>query len=209
MMEGGLAVLSPPLQEKISAVLRDVVRALAGYMGGVLATSVLSGLVTYFSLWALGVPFRGVLALWVGFTALVPLVGVYLGVLPAAAVGLIHSPAAGIAIVVIILAFTLIKNRTLGKRINARTIALSPLAVAVSVLAGFQLLGFLGVFIAIPAAGVIHVVIRDVWAFRHPAPPDLAQPAPDQPDGADPAEADPDGADPDGAHLAEAHLAEA
>jgi len=168
MMAGGLAVLSPPTQEKVSSVLRNIVRALAGYMGGVLATSVLSGLVAYAGLWALGVPFRGVLALWVGFTTLIPLVGIFLGVLPAAVVGLIHSPSAGVAIVVILFAFHLIENRTLGKRINARTINLSPLAVAASVLAGFQLLGFLGVFIAIPAAGVIHVVIRDVWAFRHP-----------------------------------------
>ena len=170
MMEGGLAVLSPAMHDKVAAVLRNVVRALAGYVGGVLATSVLSGVVAYVALWALGIPFRGVLALWVGFTALVPLVGVFLGVLPAAAVGLIHSPTAGIAIVVILFAFHLVQNRTLGKRINARTIALSPLAVAVSVLAGFQLLGFLGVFLAIPAAGVIHVVIRDVWRFRHPPP---------------------------------------
>jgi predicted PurR-regulated permease PerM len=171
MMEGGLAVLPPPARQKVSAVIGDIVRALAGYMGGVLATSILAGVVSYFALWALGIPFRGVLALWIGFTALVPLVGVVLGVLPAAAVGLIHSPAAGIAIVVVLLAFHLVENRTLAKRINARTIALSPLAVAVSLLAGLQLLGFLGVFLAIPTAGVIHVVIRDLWSFRRSAVP--------------------------------------
>ncbi len=68
--------------------------------------------------------------------------------------------------IVILLVYHLIQNRTLAKRINARTIALSPLAVAVSVLAGLQLLGFLGVLLAIPAAGVINVVIRDLWEFR-------------------------------------------
>jgi len=116
-----------------------------------------------------------VLALWIGFTTLSPLVGILLGMIPTAAVGFIHSTPAGFAIVVIVLGLYLIENRTLGKLINARTIDLSPLGVAVSVLAGFQLLGFLGVFLAIPAAGVIHVVIRDVWKFRHP--PDQADPA--------------------------------
>ncbi len=168
MMTGGLAILSPPQAEKVGTVLRDVVRALAGYMGGVMATSILAGLVSYLALWALGVPFRGVLALWIGFTAMIPLVGVFLGVVPAAIVGFIHSTPAGVAVVVLLFAFHLAENRTLGKRINARTIALSPLAVAVSVLAGLQLLGFLGVFLAIPVAGVIHVVIRDLWGFRHP-----------------------------------------
>jgi predicted PurR-regulated permease PerM len=137
---------------------------------------VINGLFAYFALWALGIPFRGVLALWIGFMTFIPLIGIFLGAVPAAAVGFIHSTTAGIAIVVVLFAFYVVENRTLGKRINARTIALSPLAVAVSVLAGFQLLGFLGVLLAIPAAGVIHVVIRDVWAFRHPssAPVDMA-----------------------------------
>ncbi|MDQ1355697.1 MAG: hypothetical protein QOJ52_899 [Acidimicrobiaceae bacterium] len=177
MMEGGLAVLSPPVREKVSTVIQDVMRALAGYVGGVIVTSFLAGVVAYAALWSLGIPFRGVLALWIAFTALIPLVGPFLGVLPAAAVGFIHSTPAGIAIVVILFAFHLLRNRTLGKRINARTLALSPLGVAVSVLVGFQLLGFLGALLAIPAGGVIHVVVRDLWAFRRSAVIPAAPPA--------------------------------
>jgi predicted PurR-regulated permease PerM len=182
MMEGGLAVLSPPAREKVAVVLQDLVRAVAGYMGGYVVSSVLVGVASYVALWALGIPFRGVLALWIGFMTLIPLVGIFLGAIPAAIVGFIHSTPAGFAIVVIVLGFYLVENRTLGKQINARTIDLSALAVAVSVLAGFQLLGFLGVFLAIPAAGVIHVVVRDVWNFRNPP----ATEAPSPSDGAPP-----------------------
>jgi predicted PurR-regulated permease PerM len=166
MMSGGVAVLSPPTQEKVRTVVRDVVRALAGYMGGVLLRSILNGAVAYVALWALGIPFRGVLALWIAFMTLIPVVGVFLGVVPAAIVGFIHSTPAGIAIVAILFVFYLIEKRTVDKRINARTVDLSPLGVAVSMVAGFQLLGFLGVFLAIPLAGLIHVVIRDLWSFH-------------------------------------------
>jgi len=170
MMSGGVAVLSPPTQEKVRTVIHDVVRALAGYMGGVLLRALLNGAIAYFALWALGIPFRGVLALWIGFMTLIPVVGVFLGVAPAAAVGFIHSTPAGIAIVAILFGFYMLEKRTIDKRINARTIDLSPLGVAVTLVAGFQLLGFLGVFLAIPLAGVIHVVIRDLWSFHQPAP---------------------------------------
>jgi predicted PurR-regulated permease PerM len=196
MLSGGLAILSPSRQEKAYTIVRDVVRALAGYMGGVILTSVLAGAVAYVTLWALGVPFRGVLAMWVGFAALIPLVGVVIGLLPVAAVAFIHSTPAGIAAVVILLGYHLIENRTLHKWINARTLSLSALAVAVSVLAGFKLLGILGALLAIPAAGVLHVTMRDLWSFRqqrlaaqhaeHPLaqrpiqsqPPVLGQPSP-------------------------------
>jgi predicted PurR-regulated permease PerM len=169
MMDAGVAVLSPPNQQKVVTVIRDVVRAISGYMGGVLATSILAGLASYIAMWALGIPFRGVLALWIGFTTLIPIVGIFVGVIPAALIGFIHSVPAGFAVVAIVLGFHLLQNRTLGKWINARTLALSPLAVAVSILAGLQLLGFLGALLAIPAAGVIHVVIRDLWRFRQAA----------------------------------------
>jgi predicted PurR-regulated permease PerM len=183
LLKSGLAVLSKPNQERVATVVRDVVRVVAGYTGGVLALRVLAGIGAYVALWALGIPFRGVLALWIGFATLIPLVGIVIGVIPAAVAGFIHSTTAGFAIVAIVLGLYLVQNRTLGKWINVRTIALSPLAVAVSLLAGFQLLGFLGALLAIPAGGVIHVMIRDLWSFREaargeaPAPP--PSPAPE------------------------------
>ena len=45
----------------------------------------------------------------------------------------------------------------------SRTVKLNPLAVLVSVLVGVELFGFLGALLAIPAAGVIQVVVRDVY----------------------------------------------
>lgn len=175
MLAGVLAVLSDQARERTTIVIGDVSRALAGYMGGIVARSVLAATFTYVALWALGVPFRGGLALWVGFTALIPLVGVVIGMIPAAAVAFIHSTSAGVAVVVILLAYHLVENRTVTKRINERTIALSPLAVAVSVLVGFSLLGILGALLAIPGAGVLHVVLRDVWGFRQPTIADQAR----------------------------------
>ena len=166
MMAGGLAMLSPPLRQKVQIVASDVARAVAGYVGGVAATSALAGELTYLLLWILGVPFRGVLALWVGFTAFIPIVGAVIGAIPAVGVATLHSTPAGIIVLVLLIAYHIVENRTLGKWINHHTIALSPLAVAVSVLAGLSLLGFLGALLALPAAGVVHVVIRDLWDFR-------------------------------------------
>jgi predicted PurR-regulated permease PerM len=47
--------------------------------------------------------------------------------------------------------------------IMSRTVKLNPLAVLVSVLIGVELYGFLGALLAIPVAGVIQVVARDIY----------------------------------------------
>jgi predicted PurR-regulated permease PerM len=166
MMESGLAVLSPTHRAQVEEMLTDATTALSGYVAGNLATGIIAGGVCYLTLMALGVPFRGVLALWVGFTTIIPLVGAVIGAIPAVTVAFIHSTPAGIATIVVLVVYQQIENRTFHRRIMARTIALTPLAAVVSVLVGWDLLGILGVLLAIPAAGVINVVIRDLWRYR-------------------------------------------
>jgi hypothetical protein len=48
----------------------------------------------------------------------------------------------------------------------ARTVRLNPLTVIVAILLGVELLGVLGALLAIPVAGMIRVIVRDVWDLR-------------------------------------------
>jgi hypothetical protein len=45
----------------------------------------------------------------------------------------------------------------------SRTVQLSALTVLVSILIGVELFGFLGALLAIPVAGVLHVIGRDLY----------------------------------------------
>ncbi len=58
----------------------------------------------------------------------------------------------------------------------ARAVQLNPLLVLVSVLVGVELFGFLGAFIAIPAAGAIQVVVHDLWDNRRGRPREPSRP---------------------------------
>jgi predicted PurR-regulated permease PerM len=54
----------------------------------------------------------------------------------------------------------------------ARTVALNPLLVLVSVLVGVELLGVVGALLAIPAGGIIQVIGRDLWDEHRGEPKD-------------------------------------
>ena len=56
--------------------------------------------------------------------------------------------------------------------IFSRTVKLNPLAVLVAILLGVELAGILGALLAIPVAGIIQVVLRDVWDHRRGRPKD-------------------------------------
>ena len=144
-----------------------VSRAVGGYVAGNLLISVIAGTVTYFSLWGFGVPFRAVLALWVAFADLIPLVGATLGAVPTVGVAFLHSTTAGIGMIIVFVVYQQFENHVLQVVIMSRTVQLNQLVVLVSVLVGVELFGFIGALLAIPAAGVIQVIARDIYDARH------------------------------------------
>ena len=158
--------LSPPTRERVSRVAADCAKSVTGYMAGNLLISVIAGLATFVWLFVVGVPFRGVLALWVAFADLIPLVGATLGAVPAVLVAFLHSTTAGIATIAFFVAYQQFENHVLQVTIMSRTVKLNPLAVLVSVLVGVELFGILGALLAIPAAGIVQVIVRDVYDER-------------------------------------------
>lgn len=166
MTRTALNALSPGVREHVRKVAADCGRAVTGYVAGNLLISVIAGAATFVFLFLVGVPFRTVLALWVAFADLIPLVGATLGAIPAIAVAFLHSTAAGIATFVFFIVYQQFENHVLQVTIMSRTVDLNPLVVLVSVLVGVELFGLLGALLAIPAAGVIQVVARDLWDER-------------------------------------------
>jgi predicted PurR-regulated permease PerM len=166
MLQGGLGALSPPRQNRVKRVAGDCAKAVTGYMAGNLMISVIAGLATFVFLWVMGVPFRGVLALWVAFADLIPLVGATLGAIPAIGVAFLHSVPAGIATIIFYVLYQQFENHVLQVTIMSRTVNLNPLVVLVSVLIGVEMFGILGALLAIPVAGVIQVIARDIWDER-------------------------------------------
>ena len=161
-----LAMLSPPRAVQVRRIGQDVARAVSGYMAGNLLISLIAGVTTWVFLVVVGVPFAGVLGLWVGFADLLPLVGATLGAIPTIAIAFLHSTGAGIAMVVFYIVYQQLENHMLQPVVMSRTVNLNPLLVILSVLVGVELAGFIGALLAIPAAGAIQVVVRDLWDER-------------------------------------------
>jgi predicted PurR-regulated permease PerM len=115
----------------------------------------------------MGVPYKGVVALFVAFADLIPLVGATLGAIVAIAVAALHSLPAALVVLVFFVVYQQLENHVLQPVIMSRTVELSALTVLVSILIGVELFGFLGALLAIPVAGVLHVIGRDLYDGYH------------------------------------------
>jgi predicted PurR-regulated permease PerM len=163
LLAAWLAALPEPRRQRVARVAADCSKAVTGYMTGNLVISVIAGGLTFIVLWILGVPYKGVVALFVGFADLIPLVGATLGAVVAVIVAALHSLPAAIVMIAFFVVYQQAENHLLQPVIMSRTVALSALTVLVSVLVGVELLGFLGALLAIPIAGVISVISRDLY----------------------------------------------
>src|SRR5512144_148160 len=168
--EGTLNVFDPERAARIRRVGADCARTITGYISGNLLISVICGLLTYAVLKIAGAPFPGLIALFVAIADLVPLVGATLGAVVAGLAAFLHSVPAGIAVVVFFVLYQQLENHLLQPLILSRTVKLNPLTVLLAILLAVELAGILGALLAIPIAGMIQVIARDVWDHRRGVP---------------------------------------
>jgi predicted PurR-regulated permease PerM len=156
-------------EQRARNIARDINRAITGYVVGNLLISVVAGLVTYVTLTILGVPFAVPLAVLMAFFDLIPLVGATLGGIVIGIVcAIVDFPTAPIVWVIVLVVYQQAENHLVQPLIYGRTVQLHPLLVILSILIGGTLLGVLGALLAIPAAAVIQVLIKDWWQHRPP-----------------------------------------
>ncbi|HEY3908246.1 MAG TPA: AI-2E family transporter [Streptosporangiaceae bacterium] len=186
---GILGLMPPARAERFKVVAREVNRSVTGYMLGNVLTSLIAGVVVLVTLIILGVPFPFLWALWVALVDFLPMIGGALAGIPTILFAAGHSLTAGIVTLVVFLAYTQIENHVLNPVIMSRTVRVSPLLVLISILVGASLGSWIGgifgafvaALLAIPAAGAIQVMIRELWQATDPGrppPPASAPPAP-------------------------------
>jgi predicted PurR-regulated permease PerM len=170
MIDGTLSLVSPQHADRARRVGTDCAKSITGYISGNLLISVICGVLTYIVLKVMGVPFAGLISLFVALADLIPLVGATLGAVVATVAGFVHSVPAGIVVIVFFVVYQQLENHLLQPVILSRTVKLNPLAVLVAILVFVELAGVLGALLAIPVAGIIQVLIRDLWDHRRGAP---------------------------------------
>ncbi len=167
LTQGLLRFVPEHRAEQIRKIGGDINRNVAGYVLGNLIISVIAGIVIGISLWILGVPYALALAVLMAVFDLVPLVGATVGAL--AAIGVAFATqglTAGIVMIVVNVVYQQIENHILQPIVYRRTVQLSAFLILIAVLIGAELLGVLGALIAIPVAGSLQLLFRELAEQR-------------------------------------------
>ena len=136
---------------------------LAAYIRAQLLACVLVGSLCGLGFAVLGIPYPVLLGVLAGVLEFIPLVGPLLLAMVASIVGALQAPMLVLWAVGFLGVLRVVEDYVIYPRLIRRGIQLHPLAVIVAVLAGAELDGVAGMFLAVPAVAIASVVYRH-WA---------------------------------------------
>jgi predicted PurR-regulated permease PerM len=150
-------------------LLTRIEQALAGYVRGQILLSLIMGVSAGLGLWILGTiglcpgmdKYAVMFGAWVAFTELIPYLGPWLGSIPPFVYALVVHPISAIWVGLLFLGIHQIEGHVVVPNVMGSALRLHPLLVIFGLLAGGEIYGLPGVFVALPmlAAG------RAIWEF--------------------------------------------
>ncbi len=153
-------------RDAVERVGAGVYRSVGGFVTGNLVASLLAGVVATIIMLVTGVPYAAPIGLFVAIIELVPYLGPLVATIVVTAVALTVGTASALVACGLLIAYHAIEGHTLRPYLYGRAVQLSPLAVLVAILLGTEIVGILGALIAIPVAGSIQVIIRELLQHR-------------------------------------------
>lgn len=160
------ALLPDSSRATMQRVGSGVYKSVGGFVTGNLLASLVSGVVCVILLLLTGVPYALPLGLFVVLINLIPYIGPTVVTVLLTLVALTQGPVRAGIVFGVLLAYHVIEGHTLRPLIYGRALKLSPLAVLISIVLGTELAGILGALAAIPVAGAIQVIVRELLSRR-------------------------------------------
>lgn len=163
LVNGVLALFPPRRRGRVEEILTLIKERVSGWIIGQLAAMVLIFALTWVGLAALGVEYAFTFAVLTGVLEIVPFFGPILAAVPPTLAAFADSPTKALVVVVIYVAIHQIEAHVISPMVMARSVQLHPVMVILAVLAMGDLLGFVGVVLAVPTAAVITVLLDELY----------------------------------------------
>lgn len=144
------AFLSERINESITRFVSIADRSFGGFLRGKLLDSCIVGLMVYVTCLIFDIPYGILVAVIVGITDIVPVIGPFIGVVPTAIIILLTDPVKVIIFLVSILVIQQIDGNIIAPKILGENTGVSSLCVLISILIMGDLLGFVGMVVAVP-----------------------------------------------------------
>ncbi|MGH9034414.1 MAG: AI-2E family transporter, partial [Acidimicrobiia bacterium] len=154
----------PAARPEVLVVARRISAAVGGFFRGQLLVAFIVGVLSSIGLLVIDLPFWLLIGMVAGVFNIIPLVGPYIGGIPALVIALTtREPITAVWVVAIMVGVQQIDNHFISPLVMHRAVKLHPVLVMLALLLGGTLGGFFGLLIAVPTAAVLKILVGHLW----------------------------------------------
>jgi predicted PurR-regulated permease PerM len=159
-------VSSERLRRRLHWLLRDVSRTMAAYTRAQVIACAEIGMLVTLGLGIIGAPYAGIVGTIAGLLEFIPLIGPLIAACIAVGLTMTVSFKSAMIVALFLIVLRIAQDYVIYPRIVGHGIHMHPLIVIIAVLAGFEIAGLIGIFLAIPAVGMMIVIYNHYLAHR-------------------------------------------
>ncbi|MBQ2932065.1 MAG: AI-2E family transporter [Clostridia bacterium] len=160
--------LSEKWQTRIFYVLKVLDDCFHRYITGQCTEAVVLGVLCTLGMWIIGIPYAPMIGALVGFTALIPVAGAYIGAFVGAIMLLTVAPIKSLVFLIFILILQQLEGNLIYPRVVGNSIGLPAIWVLAAVTIGGGVLGILGMLLSVPIAAAVYRILRDDINGKNP-----------------------------------------
>lgn len=151
-------ILKQKITEKISGYIRVIDECFHNYIVGKLLDAVIIGIMCAAIMLICRMPYVAMISTLIGFTALIPVVGAYIGTIIGAFMMLTVSPLKALMFIIIIVVIQLVEGNLIYPKIMGSSLGLPGIWVLAAVTIGGSTFGILGMLIGVPVFAAFYKI---------------------------------------------------
>jgi predicted PurR-regulated permease PerM len=163
LIDGVRRVVPPVYRPRADEIMRRLRSSWVGWMQGVAADMVVSGVLLYIGLSIVGLDFAIFFAVLAALLVVIPYFGAIAGGIPPVLFALTQSPGKALLVMGIYVLVQQVEGNLTIPLVMSRTVKLHPAVIAVGVVVVGQLFGLLGLIVAVPILSLIVILVEELW----------------------------------------------
>lgn len=155
------AVLSEKKYEQFMHVLKVANKSFSNYVTGQLTEAVIIGMLCFIGMTVFRIPYASAVSVLVGFTALIPMFGAFIGTAIGAFLILFVAPMKAFWFIVFIIVLQQFEGNVIYPRVVGKSVGLPGIWVLAAVTIGGSTFGIIGILIGVPLFSTIYELTKE------------------------------------------------
>ena len=153
-------------RKKIQDIASLSNKTFANFIGGQCIEAIIIGVLCFIGMFILRLPYATTISVLVGFTALIPVFGAFIGTIIGAFLIFMISPIQALIFILFIIVLQQLEGNLIYPKVVGKSVGLPGIWVLVAVTIGASINGILGMLISVPIASIIYSVIAMNVKYR-------------------------------------------